>query len=294
MANGYLSSSQLAPIAGGGYLRKDAAAAWNAMALEIYKATSTRIQVTGSDSAYRTYARQVYWRSYWCARGACQNAAIPGTSNHGEGIAVDVPDYVRILIAKYGRHYGWNRACSDAPWELWHHKWCGGWGGRDPGPGYSGKPRDRYPTLKKGSKRRGAVKRMQKHLRRWNVGLIRPEVDGKFGTTTKRALKQFQATSSLKVDGVCGKKTWKKLRKKDDLFQKERAWVNELKLIRYTGKTVSNKERKKADRLKRNIYTRARAIQKRAREDGWKKDKRAKRFKVLKAQVPEMFNGLYD
>ena len=38
---------------------------------------------------YRTYAQQVAERNYWCSLGLCQFAAVPGTSVHGWGKAVD-------------------------------------------------------------------------------------------------------------------------------------------------------------------------------------------------------------
>lgn len=143
VANGYLSTAELSPITGGhpassypgtGQLRDDAAAAWNAAAVAIHAKTGIWIDTNGSDSAYRPYSRQVYWRNYWCARGACQNAAVPGTSNHGWGTAADVPTSTSALLERYGAPYGWKRSCSDAPWEPWHWHWCGGWHGRDPGP----------------------------------------------------------------------------------------------------------------------------------------------------------------
>jgi hypothetical protein len=40
-------------------------------------------------SCYRDYDMQVWWRDYWCFFGACEMAAVPGTSVHGWGRAVD-------------------------------------------------------------------------------------------------------------------------------------------------------------------------------------------------------------
>ena len=45
-----------------------------------------------ANSCYRDYAGQVAARDYWCSQGACQFAAVPGTSNHGWGKAVDFRD----------------------------------------------------------------------------------------------------------------------------------------------------------------------------------------------------------
>ena len=275
--NGQLPKSDLAPIFGGGYLRKDAAAAWNAMAAEILQKEGVAIRVNGPDSAYRTYARQVYWRNYWCGQGKCGNAAVPGNSNHGWGIAVDVPEYVRVLIVKYGGKYGWDRGCSDAPWESWHHKWCGGWHGKNPGA--DGRYEPKYPTLKKGDQG-GAVKRAQKHLRRWNLGLTRPATDGDFGQTTKRAVRDFQVVRGLKADGVIGAKTWRALRQKDRFLDSERTHINRIRLMRHDG--VSDLERPKIGRLQRLCAERAVAIQAEARRKGWKEENRRGRFTTLR------------
>jgi LAS superfamily LD-carboxypeptidase LdcB len=40
-------------------------------------------------SCYRDLEMQQWWRDYWCFFGSCGNAAVPGTSVHGWGRAVD-------------------------------------------------------------------------------------------------------------------------------------------------------------------------------------------------------------
>jgi hypothetical protein len=49
------------------------------------------------ESCYRSYDGQVWWRNYYCSIGKCQNAAIPGTSKHGWGRAVDFQDQLGEL-----------------------------------------------------------------------------------------------------------------------------------------------------------------------------------------------------
>lgn len=44
------------------------------------------------ESCYRSYDGQVWWRNYYCSIGKCANAAVPGTSKHGWGRAVDFQD----------------------------------------------------------------------------------------------------------------------------------------------------------------------------------------------------------
>src|SRR5262249_54929665 len=75
--NGRLPDSELAPIANG-RLRKDAAAAWNAMNVEA-RARGCELLPSGSMSSYRTYAQQVFlWNLYVSGRGNL--AAHPGSS----------------------------------------------------------------------------------------------------------------------------------------------------------------------------------------------------------------------
>lgn len=277
-SNGQYPQSALRPIMGGYFAAPGPAAAWNAMGAEIKKATGQTIRVNGPDSAYRSYERQVYWKNYWCSRGACQNAATPGTSNHGLGWAFDVPDYVSALMERFGSKYGFRRACSDAPWENWHWKWCGGWDGKDPGP--DGKSGPTYPTLKKGDDG-SAVKRLQKHLRRWNLGLTRPTVDGGFGEVTEMAVEEFQLIHGLKSDGIVGGKTWAKLRQKDHFLDDERIWLNKIAYAKQTD-GISEREKPMVHRLRSLCAMRARSIAHVSREHGWDDLHRRKRFTLLK------------
>jgi hypothetical protein len=278
-ANGYLTQADLRPIMGGYFLAPGPAAAWNAMGAEIEREEGIVIRVNGPDSAYRTFARQQFWKDYWCSRGACQNAATPGTSNHGLGWAVDVPDYVSALMVRYGAKYGWRRECSDAPWEGWHWKWCGGWSGKDPGP--DGKSGPSYPTLRRGD-HGPAVKRAQKHLRRWNLGLDRPTADGSYGEGTGRAVRQFQATHNLKPDGVIGARTWQKLRRKDHFLDDERTWINRVRWARATGGKVIEGELGMVHRNRTKCALRARSIRQVALENGWSDLHRRERFATLR------------
>ena len=165
-SNGNLPASDLRPVAGGGSLAPPAAAAWNALAAHIYRELGVKIAPNGPDSTYRPYARQVYWRNYWCGRGLCGNAAIPGSSNHGWGLAVDTDDH--DLVNRYGAPYGWQKAWSDAPSEPWHFRYePGHYNGDDPGPDYRGKPPKWYRRLgnriEQARKRRQSKRRRRRH-----------------------------------------------------------------------------------------------------------------------------------
>ncbi len=211
LTNGNAPSSAMAPIATGikctplqGQLANQAAAGWNSMAL----AAGERLPTNGCDSAYRPYERQVYWRNYWCSLGSCGNAAWPGTSNHGLGLAVDVPQFVRGYIDLHGQRFGWCKCWSDAAHEWWHVKFNPAIYAR-PNPG----PNLRSPTLRKGSGGPGQnvfVRKVQKLLR--GHGDKSVQVDGEFGRSTAIAVRRFQKAERIKVNGVVSKRVWKRLR----------------------------------------------------------------------------------
>src|SRR3954447_8659067 len=121
--NGQLPSSELTPIPGG-RLRKDAAVAWLAMRAYIGKNRGVWICPTSVRTAYRPYADQQYfWDLYTRRRGAL--AARPGTSNHGWGIAVDLPTpAMQAAVRQYGHEFGWGiqngGLSAAAPPGAWH------------------------------------------------------------------------------------------------------------------------------------------------------------------------------
>ena len=49
------------------------------------------------ESCYRSYEMQEWWRNFYCFFGNCDLAAVPGTSIHGWGRAVDFEDAGREL-----------------------------------------------------------------------------------------------------------------------------------------------------------------------------------------------------
>jgi hypothetical protein len=88
------------------------------------------------ESCYRTYAQQITEREYWCGLGMCQFAAVPGTSVHGWGKAVDFADqngeltftsvgyiWLKAHAATYCFvHPAWAEPTGSAP-EPWHWEW---------------------------------------------------------------------------------------------------------------------------------------------------------------------------
>jgi hypothetical protein len=163
--NGRLPKSLLHPVAGEGELVEAAAAAWNALAAHVYGKLGIKLAPNGADSTYRTFERQVWWRNYWCGRGLCGNAAVPGTSNHGWGLAVDTDD--SYYVGKYGAPFGFQKPWSDAPQEPWHFRYAAGhYDGPNPGPDYRPKPPRWYRRLgnriEQARKRRLSKKRRRK------------------------------------------------------------------------------------------------------------------------------------
>lgn len=68
---------------------------------------------------YRTYQMQVLAKQVYG-----NNAATPGTSNHGYALAVDLSSYAqRAAMDRVGARFGWAKAWSDASWEWWHLRW---------------------------------------------------------------------------------------------------------------------------------------------------------------------------
>ena len=45
-----------------------------------------------------------------------------------------------------------------------------------------------------------------------NAGYYNGAIDGKIGPSTRSALRDFQSAHGLTVDGICGRKTWDKLK----------------------------------------------------------------------------------
>jgi len=124
--NGQLPAGELVDIPGG-RLRKDAGSAWLAMRAYIGKNRGVWICPTSTRTAYRPYVDQEYfWSLYKRGQGAL--AARPGTSNHGWGIAVDLPTpAMQAAVREFGHQFGWGirggKLSSDAPSEAWHCTW---------------------------------------------------------------------------------------------------------------------------------------------------------------------------
>jgi hypothetical protein len=128
--NGLIPPSALCPLPAAGHsLRCDAAAAWRAMSVAYQSVFGTPTCITDS---YRGYASQV--RLYGQKPAL---AAVPGTSNHGWGLAVDLcggidsygSEQYRWMTANAGRfgfvHPTWADPGNGRE-EPWHWEYAAG------------------------------------------------------------------------------------------------------------------------------------------------------------------------
>jgi hypothetical protein len=74
------------------------------------------------ESCYRTFEMQVWWRDFYCFFGLCGYAAVPGTSIHGWGRAVDFEDDVGELTFN-SPAYHWLKA-NAWRWGFVHPAWA--------------------------------------------------------------------------------------------------------------------------------------------------------------------------
>ena len=189
--NGQLSAAELASIPGGELAIK-AAAAWNAPG----GPADANLVPTGSESSYRTLAGQEKQRAFWCGQGKCGNAAVPGTSNHGLGLCVDLKEtWMRAWIDEHGGEFGWEK--TEAASEWWHVNFVGGVD---------------FPTfepMKKGShgKRVARITRRLAFIHEPGGGAYLDRFYDEFKEPVVKAVEEFQKDQKLEVDGVIGPKT---------------------------------------------------------------------------------------
>src|SRR5690606_25830577 len=130
--NGRIPVALLSPISWSPEhrLRQDAAAALTAMNAAWRARFGYDIPI---NDAYRDYEGQVQARADWCGRGNCGKAAVPGTSNHGWALALDIGvgwndaefRWLKQNSTLYGWvHPGWAHADGTNP-ESWHWEFAG-------------------------------------------------------------------------------------------------------------------------------------------------------------------------
>lgn len=130
--NGKLPDSALSAIPGGRLAKGDPARSYLAMRFYIGRRTGVWLRPTGPIASYRPLgAQRALYADYQAGRGPL--AAVPGTSNHGLGLAVDLPTAaMQAAVREYGHLFGWGIRGgvlqSDAPSEPWHCTYRGPYG----------------------------------------------------------------------------------------------------------------------------------------------------------------------
>ena len=121
--NGYIPLKAMTPIPGGGYLRPDVAAAF----LDMYKAAKADgvgLYVGSDGAAYRTFQQQQDRAEEAGLYSQGGLAAVPGTSLHGWGLAVDVSGTGSATwLAQHADEFGFETIAR----EPWHWQWTGGY-----------------------------------------------------------------------------------------------------------------------------------------------------------------------
>lgn len=121
----------------GGYLEPHAAQAWR----NIQAAAVNAGIYLSFNEGYRDLATQIYYRNRYLA-GTGYPAGIPGTSNHGYGLAIDINSPMtswdtaaqRWWLANEAQ-YGWSSAQGRADNEPWHKVYVGSTDGALPAGG---------------------------------------------------------------------------------------------------------------------------------------------------------------
>lgn len=150
--NGRIPDASLVGITGksGARLLSGAAAAWEALRAAVFRAHGWYPVPTGPSDAYRQYTvqetlfRTRYTPTYlagrpikvwngvrWYLRPGQATAAVPGTSNHGQGIAVDVTGLGGFTSSRYkdfagvAQPFGWSNVEGRSIGEPWHWVYTG-------------------------------------------------------------------------------------------------------------------------------------------------------------------------
>ena len=184
--------------------------------------TLTYSPVKNTTTQSRTWNGQRWWK----LRGVAA-AATPGTSNHGWGLAIDTalgthPKDAKPITPALGwlvenaPEYGFSWELKSEPWHIRYVK-----GDRVPQAVLdfeAGVARTEKPVLQaedykrktctRGMRSSNAVREMQQRLTKAGY---RTSADGWFGCKTEQSLRRFQADYGLKVDAICGPKTWRRL-----------------------------------------------------------------------------------
>lgn len=230
--NGALPASALRQLTCPGSLEKDAAASFTRMQAAAAKAGYT-LKTDQAAEAYRTRASQekifldryqvqasgngpfgdvrtYNGKRYVRVKGA--SAAVPGTSNHGWGTAIDIQRLGGFSgaafkwVATHGPFYGWNNTEGRRLGEAWHWVYVKANDKSRTTTGAAKVAPKRISTVKLGSKN-STVKLWQQVLI-FTGHLKKGQDDGSFGRVTDTATRAYQKKAKIAVDGVVGLGSW--------------------------------------------------------------------------------------
>lgn len=270
--NGRLPDQLLVPVkfAGrtGGRLHLQAARGWWAMVDACRQATGVTLTVTSLHDAYRIYDIQLSTflsrydpvslatylitasskrrkfayngKLYWKQRAGVASAAVPGTSNHGWGLAVDACELLAngaslgiassrawTWLLTHAHEYGFSWEVQTEPWHIRYvlgdavtdaiRAFEAGGGSTPPqlppfdpiNQQWGLWPLADKPRIGPGAKG-DLVKYLQGVLRKVLGGVA---VDGDYGPATTAAVQKYQALRHLTVDGWVGPITWAEIDK---------------------------------------------------------------------------------
>lgn len=247
MATTQITAAQCQPLttSPGLALRADAATAWDAACTAF-----GTVLLTGAWRSYETQERlfreryvpgnhrgkpgytsdvRTWQGQPWTRRAGTAAAAVPGTSNHGGGIAVDVktrrsagdplypqaavftsfkdPDRTRFL--QVAAPYGWADDEGRSVQEYWHLTY---YPGRDKHPSTAATTAaattapPAITVLRRGSSG-PAVKRLQETLNTRYPAYSRLKPDSIYGPATEAAVHELQKRAGLTPDGIAGPAT---------------------------------------------------------------------------------------
>lgn len=256
-ANGNLDPSLLVSIHPYGKLHKNAARAYKALVAECAKQGLPLTFTYGG--CYRTYAQQEtlfrqryvttpldrprkWWNNmWWYLRPGVASAAVPGTSNHGLGLAIDTafdndpkdglgPDDATAITAhpkfawfrdNVGR-FGFSFESQSEPWHIrfvagdaipqavldYEHSILAPLPPFDPAKQQWGLwPLATKPVVKNGST--GDVVKYLQGVLKFKAGQTTMLIDGNFGPKTEAAVINLQKFFGHVPDGVVRSDTWK-------------------------------------------------------------------------------------
>lgn len=280
--NGKLPASELVDVPGG-RLAREAGANWVALRKHGGQQFGVWISPLGPRSSYRSFEEQQYfWDLYNSGRGNL--AARPGTSNHGWGHAVDLasPGPMRKVIDTFGGEFGWR--WGEVSSEPWHVTYQGG--------GKAGaealEAEEDHPTLKRGSRGKH-VKEVQHWLRGRGFNL---EDDGIFGPVMEDAVNRLYRAWGHAARDHFGDVGWSIIEDRHPwrvLMPDERGNLADLFFERRIAQRAGGWEKadkshlEAASKYKAKLVARRKELWRLGKSEGWKKNNRAKRYRILKA-----------